>query len=87
MEKYNDRMEKEQGMTYIPTRGMKHIPTKEETDQKFDKVTAVLNNLKGWSWDVIPQYKVEKEEAEVIIEALEHLRINVMLPKLPSVKV
>ena len=67
--------------------GMRHIPTKEEKQKKWDRITAVLNNLKDWSWDVIPQYKIEKEDAEVIIEALEHQRINIMLPQMTSVKV
>ncbi len=67
--------------------GMRHIPTKEEKQKKWDRITAVLNNLKDWSWDVIPQYKVEKEDAEVIIEALEHQRINIMLPHMQSVVV
>ena len=31
--------------------------------------------------------KIEKEEAEIIIEALEHLRINILLPTMKSVRI
>jgi len=79
MAEHYDRMEEEQRM--------RQAQTKEEKQAKWDRITAVLNNLKDWSWDVIPQYKIEKEDAEVIIEALEHQRINIMLPQMTSVKV
>ena len=78
MEKYHDRMEKEQGM--------RQIPTKEEREKKWDSMTAVLNNLKDWSWDVYPQFKLEEEDAKIIIEALEHQRTNILLSGI-SVKV
>lgn len=65
----------------------KRMPTKEEKQKKWDTITATLNNLKSWSWDVIPQMKIEKEEAEIIIEALEHLRINILLPTMKSVRI
>lgn len=79
MAEHYDRMEEKQGM--------RHIPTEKEKQKKWDRITAVLNNLKDWSWDVIPQYKIEKEDAEVIIEALERQRINIMLPQMTSAKV
>lgn len=66
---------------------MRQAPTKEEKQKKWDRITSVLNNLKSWSWDVIPQMKIEKEDADVIIEALEHQRINIMLPQMTSVTV
>ena len=66
---------------------MKEKMTREQIEKRWDTATAILNNLKGWSWDVIPQIKIEEEEAAVIIEALEHLSINIMLPEIKSVKI
>ena len=66
---------------------MRQAPTKEEKQKTWDRITSVLNNLKSWSWDVIPQMKIEKEDADVIVEALEHQRINIMLPQMTSVTV
>lgn len=32
-----------------------------------ERVRALLGNLKNWSWDVNPQFRIEKEEAEALI--------------------
>lgn len=31
-----------------------------------ERVRALLGNLKNWSWDVFPQFRIEKEEAEAL---------------------
>lgn len=39
-----------------------------------ERLRALLGNLKNWSWDVYPQFKIEKEDAEVLLNATEELR-------------
>ena len=36
-----------------------------KTDPKEVKI-AVFNNLTNWSWDIYPEFRLEKEEVEVI---------------------
>ncbi len=66
---------------------MRRPMTQEEREKEWDATTAVINNLKNWTWSVTPQYKLEQSEAEIVIKALEHYRINSMLPHLNKVKV
>ncbi len=33
-----------------------------------ERVRALLVNLKNWSWDVEPQYRIEKEDADALLE-------------------
>lgn len=35
-----------------------------------ERIRALLCNLKNWSWDVCPVYKIEKEEAEALFKVL-----------------
>lgn len=37
-----------------------------------ERIRALIGNLKNWSWDVYPQFRIEKEDAEALqdIEAL-----------------
>ena len=37
-----------------------------------ERIRALIGNIKNWSWDVYPQFKLEKEDAEALrdIEAL-----------------
>ena len=37
---------------------------------QMDRVRALLGNLKNWSWDIAPQYRIEKEEATALLEFL-----------------
>lgn len=33
---------------------------------KYERVRALIGNLKNWSWDVYPQFKIEKEDADAL---------------------
>lgn len=35
-----------------------------------DYVRAFRGNVKNWSWDISPAYKVEREEAQAVADAL-----------------
>lgn len=39
---------------------------------KKERIRALIGNLKNWSWDVEPQFRIEKEDAEALqdLEAL-----------------
>lgn len=39
---------------------------------KKERIRALIGNLKNWSWDIYPQFRVEKEDAEALqdLEAL-----------------
>ena len=44
---------------------------------KAERIRALIGNLKNWSWDVTPQFRIEKEDAEALqdLEALkEYIR-------------
>ena len=36
----------------------------------MERVRALLGNLKNWSWDVEPQFKIEREDSEALLEFL-----------------
>lgn len=35
-----------------------------------ERIRALICNLKNWSWDVIPVYRIEKEDAAALFELL-----------------
>ena len=35
-----------------------------------ERVRALLGNLKNWSWDIEPQFRIEKEDADALREYL-----------------
>ena len=39
-----------------------------------ERLRALFGNLKNWSWDVSPQFKIEKEDAEVLLNATKEMR-------------
>lgn len=41
---------------------------------KEERLRALFGNLKNWSWDVEPQFRIEKEDAEVLLDATKELR-------------
>lgn len=38
-----------------------------------ERVRALLGNLKNWSWDVTPQFRIEQEDAEALREYIKSL--------------
>ena len=32
-----------------------------------ERIIALLGNIKNWSWDIFPQFKLEKEDADALI--------------------
>ena len=52
-----------------------------------ERLRALLGNLKNYSWDVYPQFKLEKEDAEVLLDATKELQqelLRVRTDKMPS---
>lgn len=41
---------------------------------KEERLRALFGNLKNHPWDIYPQFKIEKEDAEVLLSATEKLR-------------
>lgn len=41
------------------------------TDQ--ERLLALCCNLKNWSWDVSPQYRLEKEDAQALLTVLQQI--------------
>ena len=41
---------------------------------KAERLRAIMGNIKNWSFDVNPQYRIEQEDAEVLLEALKDYR-------------
>lgn len=39
-----------------------------------ERLRALFGNLKNHSWDVYPQFRLEKEDAEVLLNATEKMR-------------
>ena len=33
-----------------------------------ERIRALLGNLKNWSWDIYPQFRIEKEDADALRE-------------------
>ena len=33
-----------------------------------ERIRSLVGNLKNWSWDVNPQFRIEKEDADALIE-------------------
>lgn len=60
--------------------GVKREMTKEE------KESALIVNLKGWDFTANPFFKIEKDEADIIIEALEIKKANEMLNRISSIQ-
>ena len=38
-----------------------------------ERVRALLGNLKNWTWDVFPQFRIEKEDSEALREYVKDL--------------
>lgn len=53
--------------------------TEQEWKEKEELTRTVLINMKAWSWDVIPQFKIEDKEKDIVIEALERLLTGIQL--------
>ena len=52
-----------------------------------ERLRALFGNLKNYSWDVYPQFKLEKEDAEVLLDATKELQqelLRVRTDKMPS---
>ena len=41
---------------------------------KAERLRALVGNVKNWSFDVEPQFRLEKEDAKVLLEALQDYR-------------
>lgn len=41
---------------------------------KAERLRAIMGNIKNWSFDVNPQYRIEQEDAQVLLEALKDYR-------------
>lgn len=41
-----------------------------------ERIRALLGNLKNWSWDIYPQFKLEKEDAEALQEYIKEVPVK-----------
>ena len=53
--------------------------TEKEWQEKEETTRTLLINIKSWSWDVLPQFKIEDKEKDIVIEALDRLLISIQL--------
>ena len=53
--------------------------TEKEWQEKEETTRTLLINMKSWSWDVLPQFKIEDKEKDIVIEALDRLLISIQL--------
>ena len=53
--------------------------TEKEWQEKEETTRTLLINMKAWSWDVLPQFKIEEKEKDIVIEALDRLLIGIQL--------
>ena len=42
-----------------------------------ERVRALLGNIKNWSWDVTPQFRIEKEDGNALREYVSELKDEV----------
>lgn len=43
-----------------------------------ERLRALLGNIKNHPWDVVPQFKLEKEDADVLLEATKEIREDLL---------
>lgn len=60
---------------------MKKELSPEEKRIRQDRLRAISNNIRGWSFDVIPTIKFDQDEAYLIQEAVDRLLIREQLPQ------
>lgn len=41
-----------------------------------ERVRALLGNLKNWSWDVVPQFRIEKEDSDALRDWAKEMEEN-----------
>lgn len=44
-----------------------------------ERIRALLGNIKNWSWDIYPQFKLEKEDGEAVREYIKDLEDKLYL--------
>lgn len=52
---------------------------------KEERLRALFGNLKNHSWDVYPQFKIEKEDAEVLLNATKELQEELLRVRVAEV--
>lgn len=45
---------------------------------KRERLRALFGNINNHPWDVIPQFKLEKEDADVLLEATKEIREDLL---------
>lgn len=53
--------------------------TEEEWKEKEETARTILTNMESWSWDVLPQFKIEDKEKDIVIEALRKYLTGIQL--------
>ena len=43
-----------------------------------ERIRALIRNLKDWDWSVIPQYRIEKEDAAALMELLNQVKEKII---------
>ena len=52
---------------------------------KEERLRALFGNLKNHSWDVYPQFKIEREDAEVLLNATKELQEELLRVRVAEV--
>lgn len=50
-----------------------------------ERLRALFGNLKNWSWEVSPQFRIEKEDAEVLLNATKELQEELLRVRVAEV--
>ena len=50
-----------------------------------ERLRALFNNLKSQVWEVNPQYKIEREDAEVLLNATKEMQEKLFRVRTPEV--
>lgn len=51
-----------------------------------ERLRALFGNLKSWGWTVFPQYKIEREDAEVLLDATKEMQQRLSKLHTPEVQ-
>ncbi len=48
-----------------------------------ERIRALETNLENWPWDTSPSFKLEKEEAEIILDLINERKVITEMAKIP----
>lgn len=48
-----------------------------------ERIRALETNLENWPWDTSPSFKLEKEEADIILKLINERKVITEMAKIP----